>query len=85
MRDRLEAIVEEMISSGIRFEDAVAEFEKIFILRVLAKHQDNISRASQELGLHRNTLAKRVALYRKQQLGEPRQRYLRRGVSSDYR
>lgn len=64
MRDRLEAIVDEMIRSGIRFEDAVSEFEKIFILRVLDNNHKNVSRASKELGLHRNTLSKRLERYR---------------------
>lgn len=80
MRDRLEAIVDEMIRSGIRFEDAVGEFEKIFILRVLANHQDNISRASEELGLHRNTLSKRLERYR--EVAPKPRRALRKNAST---
>jgi exonuclease VII small subunit len=33
--DRLEKLVEEMVDRGVRFEDAVREFEKRFIARML--------------------------------------------------
>ena len=68
MRVRLESLVDEMIDSGIMFEDAVAEFEKQFILRVMERHRGNISKASAELRIHRNTLSKRIEKYREQPL-----------------
>ena len=34
--ERLERLVEEMVEKGVHFEDAVREFEKRFISRVLA-------------------------------------------------
>jgi DNA-binding NtrC family response regulator len=68
MRVRLESLVDEMIDSGILFEDAVAEFEKQFILRVMQRHRGNISKASAELRIHRNTLSKRIEKYREQPL-----------------
>ena len=68
MRARLESLVDEMIDSGIMFEDAVAEFEKQFILRVMERHRGNISKASAELRIHRNTLSKRIEKYREQPL-----------------
>jgi Fis family transcriptional regulator, factor for inversion stimulation protein len=66
MRVILENLVDEMIDSGILFEDAVAEFEKQFILRVMDRHKGNISKASVELRIHRNTLSKRIEKYREQ-------------------
>ncbi len=81
MRERLEAIVEEMIRAGIRFEDAVGEFEKIFILRVLNNNHENISRASEELGLHRNTLSKKLERYR--ETTQRSRRTLRKNASSN--
>ena len=64
MRVRLESLVDEMIEAGILFEDAVAEFEKQFILRVMEQHRGNICKASAELRIHRNTLSKRIEKYR---------------------
>lgn len=63
MKSRLEALVSEMVERGILFEDAVAEFEKYFILSVLKRTKGNLSKAADELRIHRNTLSKRVEKY----------------------
>ena len=60
MKSRLEALVSEMVERGILFEDAVQEFEKHFILSVLKRTNGNLSKAAEELRIHRNTLSKRV-------------------------
>lgn len=63
MKGTLETLVKEMVEKGILFEDAVAEFEKHFILMVLKRTNGNLSKAADELRLHRNTLSKRVEKY----------------------
>ena len=63
MKSRLEALVTEMVEKGILFEDAVAEFEKHFILSVLKRTRGNLSKAAEELRIHRNTLSRRVEKY----------------------
>jgi DNA-binding NtrC family response regulator len=63
MKSRLEALVAEMVEKGILFEDAVKEFEKHFILTVLNRTNGNLSKAAEELHVHRNTLSKRVEQY----------------------
>jgi Fis family transcriptional regulator, factor for inversion stimulation protein len=63
MKNRLEALVIEMVEKGILFEDAVAEFEKHFILSVLKRTRGNLSKAADELRIHRNTLSRRVEKY----------------------
>jgi Fis family transcriptional regulator, factor for inversion stimulation protein len=63
MKSELEALVEKMIAGGILFEEAVKEFEKHFILRVVSRHRNNLSKAAEELGIHRNTLTKRLQEY----------------------
>jgi DNA-binding NtrC family response regulator len=63
MKSRLEALVNEMVERGIFFEDAVEEFEKHFILSVLKQTNGNLSKAAEELHIHRNTLSKRVEKY----------------------
>jgi DNA-binding NtrC family response regulator len=63
MKDELEALVEKMIAGGIYFEEAVKEFEKQFIYQTVAQHANNLSKASVALGIHRNTLTKRIQEY----------------------
>ena len=64
MHGKLLALVEEMVTKGVYFPDAMREFQRCFILRVLEQHEGNISQASEALGLHRNTLASRLKSYR---------------------
>lgn len=63
MKAELESLVDQMIVRGILFEEAVKEFEKKFILNVLDRNNNNLSKAADELGIHRNTLSKRVGEY----------------------
>ncbi len=64
MKDQLEGLVGQLIERGILFGDAVAEFEKRFIKRVLESHRGNQSRAARVLGIHRNTLSRKIVEYR---------------------
>lgn len=60
MRDELEALINQMIEHGIAYEDAVTEFEKRFIKKILEKSDNNQFRAAQALGIHRNTLSRKI-------------------------
>jgi len=60
VRDRLEQLVGEMIDKGIRFEDAQREFEKHFITRVVSTCAGNLGNAATMLGVHRNTLTRKI-------------------------
>ena len=64
MRDQLESLVAQLVDRGILFGDAVAEFEKRFIKKVLENHRGNQSRAARALGIHRNTLSRKIFDYR---------------------
>ncbi len=64
MREQLEALVGQMVERGIQFEEAVNEFEKKFIKRVLDRSHGNQSRAARMLGIHRNTLSRKIDLYK---------------------
>jgi Fis family transcriptional regulator, factor for inversion stimulation protein len=64
MREQLERLVDEMVTKGIRYEDAAREFEKRFISHVLAKSDGNLCKAADLLGIHRNTLSRKIAEYR---------------------
>ena len=64
MKDQLESLVGQMMEGGIRLEEAVGEFEKKFIRRALECSKGNRSRAAKELGIHRNTLSRKVDEYK---------------------
>jgi Fis family transcriptional regulator len=64
MKDQLESLVGMMVERGISLEEAVTEFEKKFIRRVLERFHGNQSRAAKELGIHRNTLSRKVDEYK---------------------
>ena len=64
VRELLDKLIEEMVGKGILYDDAQQEFERRFITRVLATCDGNLSRAAQTLGMHRNTLSRKVAEYR---------------------
>ena len=58
--ERLDRLVADMDEKGVRFEDAVREFEKRFITKVLHRCDGSLTRASCELGIHRNTLTRKI-------------------------
>ncbi len=58
--DKLEKLVEEMVDKGVHFEDAVREFEKRFIVRVLGKEDGSLTNTADVLGIHRNTLTRKM-------------------------
>ena len=62
--DRLEKLVEEMVDRGVHFDDAVREFEKRFILRVLGKQDGSVTKTAGALGIHRNTLTRKMDEYK---------------------
>ena len=62
--DRLEKLVEEMVEKGVQFDDAVHEFEKRFIARVLGRCDGSVTRAADTLGIHRNTLTRKIDQYK---------------------
>ena len=67
MRARLESLIEEMLDGQIMLDEALAEFEKLYIQKALSRHKDHLSRTAHILGIHRNTLSKRVSVYRKEE------------------
>jgi DNA-binding NtrC family response regulator len=62
--DRLERLVEEMVDRDVQFLDAVREFEKRFITRVLGKCDGSLTKAADTLGVHRNTLTRKMVEYK---------------------
>jgi len=67
MRTRLESLIDEMLEGHILLDEALCEFEKLYIKKALARHKQHLSNTAAVLGIHRNTLAKRVAQYKSQE------------------
>ena len=64
MRDQMEKLVTEMLDKGVLYDDARREFEKMFIARALQRTKGNLGDAADLLGLHRNTISRKIAEYR---------------------
>ena len=64
MRDQLDRLVQEMLTRGILYDDARREFEKMFISRALQRSKGNVCDAAELLGMHRNTVARKMTEYR---------------------
>jgi Fis family transcriptional regulator, factor for inversion stimulation protein len=64
LKDQLEALVSQMVDRGILLEEAVEEFEKRFIKAAIEGSNGNQSRAARLLGIHRNTLSRKLEKFR---------------------
>jgi DNA-binding NtrC family response regulator len=64
VREKLESLVQEMLDRGVRYDDARQEFEKMFITRALQRSKGSVGEAADLLGIHRNTVARKMAEYR---------------------
>ena len=60
IHQKLETLVFEMVEKGVRFRDALKEFQKVFIETAAKKYGGNKTRMADALGIHRNTLHNRA-------------------------
>ena len=60
MHKLLDQLVDEMVARGVHYEDAQREFEKRFVTHVIDRSAGNLSKAADTLGVHRNTLARKM-------------------------
>jgi DNA-binding NtrC family response regulator len=67
IRPRLEAVIEEMLDGHIMLSEALEEFEKLYIQKAFTRNKKRITRTADALGIHRNTISKRVNTYRSQE------------------
>jgi Fis family transcriptional regulator len=49
-----------MVARGVHYEDARREFDKKFLSSVIDKSDGNLCKAADTLGVHRNTLARKI-------------------------
>jgi DNA-binding NtrC family response regulator len=64
VRDQLDSLVQQMLERGVRYEDARREFEKVFITRALQRSNGCVGDAAELLGIHRNTVARKMSEYK---------------------
>ncbi|PYS39001.1 MAG: hypothetical protein DMG14_15535 [Acidobacteria bacterium] len=64
VKDKLEALVAEMIERRIYLNEGLSEFEKRFIQTALTKTRGNQTKAAQVLGVHRNTLNRKITQHK---------------------
>ena len=53
-----------MLDKCILYDEALREFEKMFITRPLQRSKGSVGDAATLLGLHRNTVARKMTEYR---------------------
>jgi DNA-binding NtrC family response regulator len=62
--ERLQKLVEDMVERGVQFDDAVREFERRFITLVLTRSDGRVVKAAESLGMHRNTLSRKITEFK---------------------
>ncbi|MBX7169512.1 MAG: hypothetical protein K1X72_01070 [Pyrinomonadaceae bacterium] len=62
----METLIDEMLDGQIMLNEAMSEFEKLYIQKALLRYKDHLSQTANALGIHRNTLSKRVSTYQEQ-------------------
>jgi DNA-binding NtrC family response regulator len=65
IRPRLEALIEDMLDGHILLNEALEEFEKLYIEKAFTRNRKRITLTAEALGIHRNTISKRVQSYRR--------------------
>jgi DNA-binding NtrC family response regulator len=63
IKTEMEKLIEHMLDGQITLGEAISEFEKLYIQKALSRCNDHLSQTACTLGIHRNTLSKRVTAY----------------------
>ena len=63
LRDQMENLIEDMLDGQILLTEALSEFEKVYIQKALERNSEHLSQTADILGIHRNTLSKKVSGY----------------------
>jgi Fis family transcriptional regulator len=63
MKDRFDGLVDHLLAADIFLEQAIEVLEKNMIQRAMERHGGNQSAASKQLGIHRNTLQRKLVEY----------------------
>jgi DNA-binding NtrC family response regulator len=69
LKKRMERFCREAVDNGILFQEAMDQFERCFIEEALGRNNGSIIKTAAVLGLHRNTLSKKLHEWRVSQTG----------------
>ena len=61
IRTQLQDLVEKMLEGKILLPEALTEFEKLYIERALTMTDNHLLKTAAVLGIHRNTLSKKLS------------------------
>ena len=64
MKESFDTLIDHLVTAGFFLEQAVEILEKGMIERVLRRTEGNQSQASKILGIHRNTLLRKMSDYK---------------------
>lgn len=64
MNENLSGMIDRLVEAGFFMEQAVEILERGMIERVLQRENGNQSQASKALGIHRNTLLRKMVTYK---------------------
>jgi len=64
LRDLLDRLVTAMVHGRITLDEGRRAFETRFIQQVLEEHDGHLGDTAERLGIHRNTLSRKIAEYR---------------------
>jgi DNA-binding NtrC family response regulator len=82
MKEKFDGLVEHLLGGNIRLQEAIEVLERSMIQRALERNRGNQSAASKLLGIHRNTLQRKMVEYG---LGNRRARTRRKPVAREER
>jgi DNA-binding NtrC family response regulator len=63
MKDGFEGLVQHLLDGGLFLQQAIEILEKSMIQRALESNQGNQCAAAKQLGIHRNTLQRKMVAY----------------------
>jgi DNA-binding NtrC family response regulator len=63
MKNEVQGLAERLLGGNVALDEAVGILERSMIEGALALHRGNQSAASKQLGIHRNTLQRKLAGY----------------------
>lgn len=78
LRSQMEDLIEKMLDGQILLNEALSEFEKVYIQKALERNGKHLSQTADCLGIHRNTLSKKVTTYQENDGEAPKRLLVRR-------
>jgi DNA-binding NtrC family response regulator len=79
MKEKFDGLIEHLLAGNIFLPEAIELLERSMIGRALEQHSGNQCAAAKQLGIHRNTLQRKIGQYELGN-GRPRRRPVARAV-----